>query len=259
MQKSDQDKEERAGVIMSEYILETKNLVMQFGGLIAVKDVSVCCKTNEIVGLIGANGAGKTTLFNMISGQLKPKSGKILFQGKEIQGTLPHKACRIGIGRTHQIVQPFGDLTVLENVMVGALMKHGAVHTAQQKAEEILELVGLAYRRDVRGADLNLPELKRLELARAMATEPSLLLLDEVMAGLNPVDCQGVVDLIQKIRDRGMSIILIEHVMKAVMTLSDRVYVLNQGTLISQGTVKEVTEDPTVIASYLGEKKHAEA
>ncbi len=244
---------------MSEYILETKNLVMQFGGLVAVKDVSICCKTNEIVGLIGANGAGKTTLFNMISGQLKPKSGKIIFNGKEIQGVAPHKACHLGIGRTHQIVQPFGDLTVLENVMVGSLMKHGAVNIAQQRAEAILKLVGLDYRKDVRGEDLNLPELKRLEMARALATEPSLLLLDEVMAGLNPVDCQGVVELIKKIRDTGMSIILIEHVMKAVMTLSDRVYVLNQGELIAQGTVKEVTENPAVIASYLGERKHAEA
>ena len=245
--------------MMSEYILETKNLVMQFGGLVAVKDVSICCKTNEIVGLIGANGAGKTTLFNMISGQLKPKSGKIIFNGKEIQGVAPHKACHLGIGRTHQIVQPFGDLTVLENVMVGSLMKHGAVNIAQQRAEAILKLVGLDYRKDVRGEDLNLPELKRLEMARALATEPSLLLLDEVMAGLNPVDCQGVVELIKKIRDTGMSIILIEHVMKAVMTLSDRVYVLNQGELIAQGTVKEVTENPAVIASYLGERKHAEA
>ena len=183
---------------MSEYILETKNLVMQFGGLVAVKDVSICCKTNEIVGLIGANGAGKTTLFNMISGQLKPKSGKIIFNGKEIQGVAPHKACHLGIGRTHQIVQPFGDLTVLENVMVGSLMKHGAVNIAQQRAEAILKLVGLDYRKDVRGEDLNLPELKRLEMARALATEPSLLLLDEVMAGLNPVDCQGVVELIKK-------------------------------------------------------------
>ena len=156
-------------------------------------------------------------------------------------------------------MQPFGDLTVLDNVMVGALMKHGAVGIAQQRSEEILKLVGLDYRKDVRGEDLNLPELKRLEMARALATEPSLLLLDEVMAGLNPVDCQGVVELIKKIRDTGVSVILIEHVMKAVMTLSDRVYVLNQGELIAQGTVKEVTENPAVIASYLGERKHAEA
>lgn len=243
---------------MSEYILETRDLVMQFGGLVAVKEVSLCCKRNEIVGLIGANGAGKTTLFNMISGQLKPKSGKVIFNGKEIQGTPPHRACHLGIGRTHQIVQPFADLTVLENVMVGALMRHGSVAVAQKKADEILELVGLSYRRDVKGGDLNLPELKRMELARALATEPALLLLDEVMAGLNPTDCQGVVDLILKIRGTGVSIVLIEHVMKAVMSLSDRVYVLNQGMLISQGTVDEVTKDPAVISSYLGEKNSAE-
>lgn len=243
---------------MSEYILETRDLVMQFGGLVAVKGVSLCCRENEIVGLIGANGAGKTTLFNMISGQLKPKSGKVFFKGKEIQGTPPHGACRLGIGRTHQIVQPFADLTVLENVMVGALLHNESVQAAQKKADEILTLVGLDYRRDVKGSDLNLPELKRMELARALATNPSLLLLDEVMAGLNPTDCQGVVELILKIRKTGMSIILIEHVMKAVMSLSDRVYVLNQGALISQGTVEEVTNDPAVISSYLGEKKSAE-
>lgn len=242
---------------MSEYILETKNLVMQFGGLVAVNDVSLSCSKNEIVGLIGANGAGKTTLFNMISGQLKPKSGKVIFKGKEIQGTPPHQASRLGIGRTHQIVQPFADLTVIENVMVGALQRHNAVSVAKEKSEEILKLVGLESRHDMKGGELNLPELKRMEVARALATEPELLLLDEVMAGLNPTDCQGVVDLILRVREHGMSIILIEHVMKAVMSLSDRVYVLNQGMLIAQGTVDEVTNDPAVISSYLGEKKIA--
>ena len=243
---------------MSEYILETRNLIMRFGGLVATNNVSINCRKNEIVGLIGANGAGKTTLFNQISGQLKPDSGEVIFQGKEIQGCSPHQACRMGIGRTHQIVQPFADLTVLENVMVGALLKHSNVSVAREKADVILEQVGLVYRRDVKGGDLNLPELKRMELARALATEPTLLLLDEVMAGLNPTDCQGVVDLILRILENGMSIILIEHVMKAVMSLSDRLYVLNQGELISQGSVEEVTNDPAVIASYLGEKKSAE-
>ena len=243
---------------MSEYILETRNLIMRFGGLVATNNVSINCRKNEIVGLIGANGAGKTTLFNQISGQLKPDSGEVIFQGKEIQGCSPHQACRMGIGRTHQIVQPFADLTVLENVMVGALLKHSNVSVAREKADVILEQVGLVYRRDVKGGDLNLPELKRMELARALATEHTLLLLDEVMAGLNPTDCQGVVDLILRIRENGMSIILIEHVMKAVMSLSDRLYVLNQGELISQGSVEEVTNDPAVIASYLGEKKSAE-
>lgn len=243
---------------MSEYILETQNLVMQFGGLIATNNVSIRCRENEIVGLIGANGAGKTTLFNMISGQLRPKSGKVIFKGREIQGTAPHQACLMGIGRTHQIVQPFADLTVLENVMVGALLRHPSVPVARDKSEKILEQVGLTYRRDVKGGDLNLPELKRMELARALATDPSLLLLDEVMAGLNPTDCQGVVELIHRIREGGMSIILIEHVMKAVMSLSDHLYVLNQGCLISEGSVEKVTNDPAVIASYLGEKKSAD-
>ncbi len=239
---------------MSNLILDAQNLVMQFGGLVAVDNVSLNCAKGEIVGLIGANGAGKTTLFNMISGQLKPKSGKVIFNGKEIQGLPPHKVCRLGIGRTHQIVQPFADLTVQENVMVGSLMRHPAIADSMKQTEKILELVGLSNRRDVKGGDLNLPELKRMELARALATEPTLLLLDEVMAGLNPTDCQSVVELILKIRDTGVSDILFEHVMRSVMSLSDRLYVLNQGKLISQGSVEEVTNDPAVIASYLGEK-----
>lgn len=245
--------------MMEGYILETRELVMQFGGLVAVNRVSINCRENEIVSLIGANGAGKTTVFNMISGQLKPKSGKVIFQGKEIQGSAPHDACRMGIGRTHQIVQPFADLTVLENVTVGALLRTTSVPEARDKAEDILKQVGLQERRDVKGGDLNLPELKRMELARALATSPKLLLLDEVMAGLNPTDCRAVVDLILGIRESGMSIVMIEHVMKAVVSLSDRVYVLNQGTMISQGTVEQVTNDPAVIASYLGGGKRAEA
>lgn len=238
---------------MHEYILDVQNVLMKFGGLTAVNNVSINCKHREIIGLIGANGAGKTTLFNMISGQLKPKSGVIYFDGKTIQGLSPNKICHLGIGRTHQIVQPFTSLTVLENTMVGAFKTVSSTEEARKKADEVLEMVGLSYRRDNKGSDLNLPELKRLELARALATEPTLLLLDEVMAGLNPTDCQGVVDLIHDIRDKGgISIILIEHVMRAVMSLSDRIFVLNQGNLIAEGSPSEVAEEPAVISSYLG-------
>ncbi len=215
-------------------------------------------KQGETVGLIGANGAGKTTLFNLIAGAYHVTSGRILFEGKEIQNMPSHKLARIGIARTYQIVKPFSNLTMLENTMVGALQKHSRVEEARRKAEEVLELVEMGDRKNVRGENLNLPELKRMEVARALATEPKILLLDEVMAGLNPTDSGRVINLIRKIgKESGLTIIIIEHVMKAVMTLSDRVYVLNQGCLIADGSPEEVTADPEVIKSYLGEKRYA--
>ncbi|HWQ77777.1 MAG TPA: ABC transporter ATP-binding protein [Anaerovoracaceae bacterium] len=241
----------------SEKILYTEGIVKKFGGLVAVDSIDLYLKKNEIIGLIGANGAGKTTLFNMISGVLPPTSGKIFYKDKQIQGLKPFKVCKLGIGRTYQITQPFRALTVLENAMVGALLRHSNVSDARKKAEEILEFVGLDHKKDVQGDDLNLPELKRMELAKALATEPDVLLLDEVMAGLNPTECGKVVELIKKIRESGISLIVIEHVMKAVMSLSERIYVLNQGKLIAEGTPEEITYNPEVIKSYLGEKKYA--
>lgn len=170
-----------------------------------------------------------------------------MFEGKEIQNIPSHKLARIGIARTYQIVKPFSNLTMLENTMVGALQKHSRVEEARRKAEEVLELVEMGDRKNVRGENLNLPELKRMEVARALATEPKILLLDEVMAGLNPTDSGRVINLIRKIgKESGLTIIIIEHVMKAVMTLSDRVYVLNQGCLIADGSPEEVTADPEV-------------
>lgn len=238
-------------------ILKVDKLTMKFGGLTAVNDVSMYVNEDEIVGLIGANGAGKTTLFNVIAGVYDPTHGKIIFKGHEIQGKQSYKIAHLGIGRTYQIVKPFSSLSVLENTMVGALMHHPKVADARKKAMEVLELVELDHRKDVVGANLNLPELKRMELARALATEPKLLLLDEVMAGLNPTDSAKIINLVQKIKETGMPIIIIEHVMKAIMTLSDRIYVLNQGNLIAQGTPAEVTRDPEVIKSYLGETRYA--
>lgn len=223
-----------------------------------MNQVSMHVKQGETVGLIGANGAGKTTLFNLIAGAYHVTSGRILFEGKEIQNMPSHKLARIGIARTYQIVKPFSNLTMLENTMVGALQKHSRVEEARRKAEEVLELVEMGDRKNVRGENLNLPELKRMEVARALATEPKILLLDEVMAGLNPTDSGRVINLIRKIgKESGLTIIIIEHVMKAVMTLSDRVYVLNQGCLIADGSPEEVTADPEVIKSYLGEKRYA--
>lgn len=239
-------------------LLRVEEVTKKFGGLTAVDQVSLHVEPGEIVGLIGANGAGKTTLFNMIAGAYHVTSGKIIFEGHEIQNMPSHKLARIGIARTYQIVKPFSNLTMLENTMVGALQKHSNVKEARQKAEEILELVEMSDRRDVRGENLNLPELKRMEVARALATEPKILLLDEVMAGLNPSDSERVIRLVQKInQESGLTIIIIEHVMKAVMTLSNRIYVLNQGRLIADGTPAEVTTHPEVIKSYLGEKRYA--
>lgn len=239
-------------------ILEVQNVSKQFGGLVAVNQVSLGVDRGEIVGLIGANGAGKTTLFNMLAGVFPPTSGKIVFDGKEIQGLPCHQICRMGVGRTYQLVKPFVNLSVLDNTVVGALNRHHDVKEARKKAEEVLEFVGLDQRKYISGANLNLPELKRMEVARALATEPKLLLLDEVMAGLNPTDSNHVIELVKRIRDeRGITIIVIEHVMKAIMTLSDRIYVLNQGNLIASGKPEEVSQDPEVIKSYFGEKRYA--
>ena len=244
--------------MMEKALLQVEEVTKRFGGLTAVNQVSMHVKQGETVGLIGANGAGKTTLFNLIAGAYHVTSGRILFEGKKIQNMPSHKLARIGIARTYQIVKPFSNLTMLENTMVGALQKHSRVEEARRKAEEVLELVEMGDRKNVRGENLNLPELKRMEVARALATEPKILLLDEVMAGLNPTDSGRVINLIRKIgKESGLTIIIIEHVMKAVMTLSDRVYVLNQGCLIADGSPEEVTADPEVIKSYLGEKRYA--
>lgn len=238
-------------------ILKTENVTKQFGGLVAVNNVSIELHEGEILGLIGANGAGKTTLFNMISGSFRPTSGRVIFNGTEIDKMPPNKICNLGLGRTYQIVQPFMSLTVLENTMVGVLLRQSSVKEAQKKAEEILEFVGLENRKNVVGSALNIPELKRMEVARALATAPKVLLLDEVMAGLNPIESGQVIELVKSIREKGVSIIIIEHVMKAIMNLSDRIYVLNQGKLIATGTPSEITQNSEVIKSYLGEKSYA--
>jgi branched-chain amino acid transport system ATP-binding protein len=240
-------------------ILEVHNLTKKFGGLIAVNAVSIHVNEGEIVGLIGANGAGKTTMFNMIAGAFPPTSGTIKFKGREIQNMPDYKICRLGIARTHQLVKPFRNLSVLDNTVVGALIKYPQIDKAREKACEVCELINLDKRINVSAAGLNLPELKRMELARALATEPKLLLLDEVMAGLNNTESARFMETIQKIRATGITIIMIEHVMKAVMTLSDRIYVLNQGGLIAEGIPAEITQNPEVIKSYLGEKRYAEA
>ena len=238
-------------------IIVVENLTKQFGGLKAVDNVSVHLNRGEILGLIGANGAGKTTLFNMISGVLPASSGTITYEGTQIQKKKPHEICKMGIGRTYQIVQPFTTLTLLENVLAGALMRHPKVSDAREIAENIIDMLGISHLKDVKGASLTLIQLKRMEIARALATEPKVLLLDEVMAGLNPGERVDLLETMQKIKGTGISIIIIEHIMKVIMTLADRAYVLNQGKLIAEGTPQEVMENPEVIKSYIGERHYA--
>lgn len=244
---------------MAEIILESKNVTKRFGGLVANEDVSIHLNKGEILGMIGANGAGKTTMFNMLSGALPVTEGKILFKGQEIQGKSADQICKLGIGRTYQIVQPFTTLTVKENVMVGAFLRYPNIHDAEKKALEVLEFTGLYDVRDVGGNNLTLTQMKRMEVAKALATEPEVILLDEVTAGVNPKEHPAFMKLVRDIRDSGVSIIIIEHVMRVIMNISDRMYALNQGKLIAEGTPAEIAANPLVIESYFGEKKNAES
>ena len=239
-----------------EYILSAEGVTKRFGGLVAVNQVDIALKKNEILGLIGPNGAGKTTLFNMLSGTMPMTEGRLFYHGKLIHNPKANEMCRMGIGRTYQICQPFSNLTVLENVMVGAFIRHPRTKDARDAAYSVLQRVGLASRANAGGSALTLPELKRMEVARALATEPDVLLLDEVIAGLNPTEVEKIMELIRQIREGGMSIIIIEHVMRAMMNLSDRIVVINQGSKIAEGLPVEIAANPLVIESYLGGGKH---
>ena len=233
-------------------MLDVRGATKRFGGLVAVSEVDLHVDQGEIVSLIGPNGAGKTTLFAMIAGFLKSDGGEVKLNGTSILGMKPHMICQMGMVRTFQITQPFAGLTTRQNIMVGAYSKTSSQPDAERKAEEVAEIVGMTALLDRNADNLTVAGRKRLELARALATGPSLLLLDEVMAGLNPTEIDEIVAVIKGIRDTGVIIFLIEHVMKAVMNLSDRTYVLNDGKLIAAGTPASVAADPQVIEAYLG-------
>ncbi|HLT76610.1 MAG TPA: ABC transporter ATP-binding protein [Ferrovibrio sp.] len=240
---------------MSAPLLSVSGISKSFRGLRAVRQASLEVPQGGIVSLIGPNGAGKTTVFNMIAGVFRPDEGSITFDGKRIDGLRPDQICHAGIGRTFQIVKPFKELTALENVLVGALRAERDVRAAKRKAEAVLDRLGMLDKRGQPAAQLTLPERKRLEVARALAGEPKLLLLDEVMAGLRPTETDQMVAVFREINAKtGMTILLIEHVMRAVMALSQQVVVLHHGQVIADGTPEQVVRDPAVLECYLGEE-----
>jgi len=236
-------------------MLSVEAVVKNFRGLRAVDGVSFTAEKGEIVALIGPNGAGKTTVFNMIAGVFQPNDGLILLEGRSLVGLRPDQVCRAGIGRTFQLVKPFGNLSVEENVVVGALRWAADIPQARRLAREVLDMLGLADKRHMLAHGLTLPDRKCLEVARALATRPKLLLLDEVMAGLRPAEIDRMVAIFQRLnRQTGLTIVLIEHVMRAVMALSHRVVVINSGKPVCDGPPAEVVRDPRVLECYLGEE-----
>lgn len=237
---------------MVEPLLAVEDISCRFGGLLAVNAASLSAPSARITALIGPNGAGKTTLFAMISGFLRPSAGRVRYKGEDVTGEPPHCMARRGIARTFQIVQPFAGLTVRENILVGAHLRHRARDAALAVAEQVGREVGLGDLLDRPARTLTVAGRKRLELARALATEPKLLLLDEVLAGLNPSEIRDIVPMVRSLAARGIAVLMIEHVMQAAMSLADRVFVLAEGRIIAEGGPAEVVADPAVVEAYLG-------
>lgn len=241
-------------------ILQVQHVTKRFGGLQALTNVTFDLPEGQILGLLGPNGAGKTTLFNVINGVYAPEEGRIIFRGRDVTGSKPYHLARQGLARTHQIVRPLNELTVRENVMAGACFgrENQSLERAARTANQVLQFVGLYERADQLAGSLNVAQKKRLEMARALAARPYLLLLDEVLAGLNPSEIAMMVETVRNIRAQGVTIIMIEHVMHAIMNVSDRIVVLEYGRLLAEGTPQEIVHNPQVIEAYLGDPKLAE-
>jgi branched-chain amino acid transport system ATP-binding protein len=241
-------------------LLSLRGVTKRFGGLQALTQVTFDLPEGQILGLIGPNGAGKTTLFNTINGVYPPEEGRVIFRDKDVTRAKPYEHARLGMARTHQIVQPLNELTVRENVMVGACFGHENqdLRNATAIAEEVLEFVGLGARANQSAGSLNVAQKKRLEMARALAARPYLLLLDEVLAGLNPSEIDNMIQTVLRIREQGITIIMIEHVMKAVMNVSDRIIVLDYGEQIAEGSPETIAKDEKVIEAYLGDPQLAQ-
>lgn len=241
-------------------LLEVEKLTKSFGGLMAIREMDISLEEGEIMGLIGPNGSGKTTLFNLITGFLKPDKGKLKFRGQLINGLKPHKVCETGITRTFQLVKPFAEMTVVKNVMVGRIYGRRSAQSLSQagiESREILEFVGLGDKSELIAGNLTLPDRKRLELARALATRPDLLLLDEIMSGLNPVEVESAIQMVKNIRDLGITMIMVEHIIRAVLDISNKIVVINFGEKIAEGRPQEIVNNPQVVEAYFGSRWNA--
>jgi branched-chain amino acid transport system ATP-binding protein len=238
-------------------LLEVQHVTQHFGGLIANRDVSIAIERGELVGVIGPNGAGKSTLFNLIAGVMRPSEGRILFDGEDVTVSPATARCALGLARTFQLVKSFDTMSVMDNVIVGALVRTTSTGEARRKAGEVLEFTGLAHRAEALASELIPAEKRRLEVARALATTPKLLLLDEVMTGLTPSEAKRGVELVRNIRQTGVTVLMVEHVMEIVMPLVDRAIVLDLGRVICEGRPADVVRDEAVISAYLGERHRA--
>jgi branched-chain amino acid transport system ATP-binding protein len=238
-------------------LLEVQGITKKFGGLVAVHDLSLNVEKGQIVALIGPNGAGKTTAFSVISGFYRPTEGKIHFNGRDITGLRPDQVCKIGLARTFQVVRPFRGISVLENVMVGAYARTNNTTVARNQALEVLDFLGMSHLANQMASGLPIAGRKRLEIARALATSPQLLLLDETMAGLRPTETDEVINIVRKISEKGIGILLVEHVMRVVMSLAGQIIVIHHGEKLAEGTPETIVQNPKVIDAYLGEA-HAE-